>query len=230
MSRSQTTISNRSRGRAISGQRRRERCRHQRLTRHARRAKWRRIRWQRAPWWQKFPLQLIALESHLAAEYHGFVRWRVGDALLYGGEVEVPETGTIRRLTLIFSRAPARWSPIVMADGPVASRHRYRWARPSTLCMWFPRDPDSLRWTLDKGLTGLIDRARVHLLREAWWRMTRRWPAPEIHRPASRPKDMLTPAEARRHERQRCWCGRGRYASCHGAIDSAQERRLLCLA
>src|SRR4051812_6120968 len=157
-----------SRGRRAATAAHRQRRRQRRLGRQARRAKIRHVRWRRAPWWQKFPLQLAALEAGLAIEYQHFERWRTGNALLYGGEVEVPETRARRRVTLIFNRAPARWSPIVMADGPTSSRHRYRWARPSTLCMWYSPDPPSLRWTLDEGLTGLIDRSRVHLLREAW--------------------------------------------------------------
>jgi hypothetical protein len=138
--------------------------------------------------------------------------------------VEVPETGVQRRLTLIFNRLPTRWDPIVVADGPTPSRHRYMWLRPTALCMWYPRDPPVMRWRQrEEGLTGLIDRARVHLLRESWYRATGSWPAPEIHR-ESNPKSKNTDHRRNlRIERQRCWCGLGRYSKCHGVVDPAQE-------
>jgi hypothetical protein len=175
-------------------------------------------------------LQFAALHRNIAPEYGHFRRWRLGDAVLFNGIVVVPETGTTRRVTLIFNRLPTRSAPIVVADGPARSRHRYTWLRPTALCMWYPRDPPAMRWRLQEGITGLIDRARVHLLREAWWRTTSSWPAPDIHREPNAKGKKPSHREVVTYKRQRCWCGRGRYSECHGAIDPAQELAELGLA
>jgi hypothetical protein len=174
----------------------------------------------------KFPLERLVLEGHLPAEYGNFTRRIVGRALLYTGEVEVPEVGA-RTLTIILHDRPSRVSPIVMADGPRTLRHRYRWSRPTSLCLWHPRDGAGLRWTLEDRLVGLIDVARVHLFREAWLRVHGRWPAPEVHLP---PRSSERSRSRRlRDQRVRCWCGRRRYSRCHGAIDAADELRALGL-
>ncbi len=52
--------------------------------------------------------------------------------------------------------------------------------------MWYPKDPPELRWLPEHRLVGLIEVARRHLFREAWWRQTGgeeggEWLGPEIH-------------------------------------------------
>jgi hypothetical protein len=171
------------------------------------------------------------LESGFPEEYANFRRAEIGKALVYSGEVDVGDAGT-RRLALIFPGPPSRVPPIVMADGSHKSRHRYRWSRPTSLCIWYPNDPLPQRWTIPEGLHGLIDRARVHLLKEAWWRVHRRWPSPEVHREPRGSERRITSTDRRRLQRldrQRCWCGRKRYAACHGAIDPEAELRQLGL-
>jgi hypothetical protein len=100
------------------------------------------------------------------------------------------------------------------------------------------RDPGNLRWTINDRLTSLLDLARVHLLKEAWWRVTGRWPSPEVHRdpnefrPSATKKTPTSPrgrARRLRYERRQCWCGAGRYTRCHEALDPAHERWLLGL-
>ncbi len=229
MTHSRTAQRKRSHARQVRVHVHRERARRGHLARRARRARARRVRWHRAPWWYRHPLQFAALHHDIAGEYEHFRRFQVGNAVLFNGVVDVPETGARRRLTLIFSRAPRQGAPIVVVDGPTRSRHRYTWLRPTALCMWYSRDPPAMRWRLREGLTGLIDRARVHLLREAWWRTMASWPAPEVHREPNPPykktsqRTTMTYRIATRYERQRCWCGRGRYWRCHGAIDAGQE-------
>jgi hypothetical protein len=230
MTRRQTAHRKRSHARQVAVRVHRNRARQARLSRQARRVRLRRARWRRAPWWNKHPLQFAALHRNIAPEYGHFRRWRVGDAVLFNGIVVVPETGATRRVTLIFNRLPTRNAPIVVADGPTRSRHRYTWLRPTALCMWYPRDPPAMRWRLQECITGLIDRARVHLLREAWWRTTRSWPAPDIHREPDVKGKKSSHREVVTHERRRCWCGRGRYSECHGAIDPGQELAELGLA
>ena len=115
-------------------------------------------------------------------------RAEIGKALVYSGEVDVGDAGT-RRLALIFPGPPSRVPPIVMADGSRKSRHRYRWSRPTSLCIWYSNDPLPQRWTIQEGLHGLIDRARVHLLKEAWWRVHGHWPSPKSTTSRAAPSD-----------------------------------------
>jgi hypothetical protein len=207
------------------------RVRQRRLARRRRSAAFRRRRWTNAPWWYRHPLEWAALESRFPVEYAGFRRRVIGKAFVYTGRVDVGDAGT-RRLALIFPERPSRVPPIVMADGPRRSRHRYRWARPTSLCIWYPRDPDSQRWTLKEGLHGLVDRARVHLLKEAWWRVHDRWDSPEVHQEPRGTERRVTSSTRRgllRDDRQRCWCARKRYAACHGAINAHDELRQLGL-
>jgi len=58
----------------------------------------------------------------------------------------------------------------ITADGPTESPHRYEPG--GDLCMWRPDAADDGRWTSDEGLWALIQYARVHLFREAYWRAT----------------------------------------------------------
>jgi hypothetical protein len=184
------------------------------------------------PWWQKWPLEFHALFAGLSPEYKHFEVRVVGRALVCNGTVEVDDVGT-RLVTAIFPGRPSRVRPIVMADGPERSRHRFHRYRVSDLCLYFSRDPASLRWTLKQRMTGLLDITRLHLLKEAWWRVTNDWPSAEVHRHpderrCSTGKRDGGGARGRsrhlRHERRACWCGRPRYTRCHGALDMARER------
>jgi hypothetical protein len=188
----------------------------------------RRRRWWARPWWQRFPLQLHLLERHLQAEYPGFERWTVGGALLYGGTVELDTLRRRQRIVCIFSGPPSRITPLVMADGPTESRHRFRWSRPTSLCLWYGRDPPEFRWNLMDGLIGLIDLARLHLIKEAWWRATGQWAGLEWHPLPGPDENHQIPSRksARQRKlqlRQRCWCGRARYSACHKTVSEDDE-------
>jgi hypothetical protein len=220
-----------------------------RKTRHlriyARRAKRRiagnsaRAAWHSRFWWEQRPLELSTLVHELEDAYPDFEAVRVGRAIIFRGDVALDTLGKTRRLVVIFPGPPSRVRPIVMADGPKRSRHRFYWARPSSLCLYYARDDDGLKWTLKDGLAGLIDLARVHLIKEAWWRVTGEWDGYEVHnRPPAgteqkprRPKESGTrlPTEQLRRARVRCWCGKGRYVRCHGVIPAEQERQILGL-
>jgi hypothetical protein len=124
--------------------------------------------------------------------------------------------------------------PIVMADGPRESRHRFGWSRPTSLCLWFARDRPELRWNPKDGLIGLIDLARLHLIKEAWWRATGSWPGLEHHPfPGSNEKRQVSSRSSERRRklliRERCWCGSGRYSGCHEAISQGEELSALRL-
>ena len=163
---------------------------------------------------------------------------RVGRALVVRLMVDLDTLGKTRRLALVFPGPPSRVRPIVMADGPTRSRHRFTWARPTSLCLYYGRDDDGLRWTLSDGAVALTDLARVHLIKEAWWRATGEWDGYEVHRlPAGteqRPRSSTghekKSIDRIRRARIKCWCGVRRYVSCHGAIPSAQELSILGLA
>jgi hypothetical protein len=56
------------------------------------------------------------------------------------------------------------------------------------LCLYFPRDPEERRWTVDQSLLGLFDLARWHLACEHVWRETDVWPTEHArHGEAARP-------------------------------------------
>jgi hypothetical protein len=60
----------------------------------------------------------------------------------------------------------------VHVTGPSDSPHRY----PSgALCMWFPADDASQRWTRHDGPVALVAHILAHLAREEWWRRTGEW-------------------------------------------------------
>lgn len=80
-----------------------------------------------------------------------------------------------RRVEVHFSRITPR-RPVVRADGPPESPHRFS---KDELCMWEPSDPDEQRWVFDDGLPALLGLAATHLFREAWWRETGEWLGPE---------------------------------------------------
>jgi hypothetical protein len=90
----------------------------------------------------------------------------------YSGEVDI-EDYEPRRIRLVFRPTTQIDSnPVITADGPTDSPHRYP---DGELCCWYPKDPAAQRWVWADGLVSLIDQVRVHLLKEAWWRETGEW-------------------------------------------------------
>jgi hypothetical protein len=75
-----------------------------------------------------------------------------------------------RRVRIVF--AGAGDLPSVYADGSAESPHRYR---DGSLCMWYPWDPETARWTRRDGAAALAGHIAAHLLREEWWRTTGEW-------------------------------------------------------
>jgi len=62
--------------------------------------------------------------------------------------------------------------PSVYCDGPADSPHRYG---DGSLCMWYPWDPETARWTRRDGAGPLLGHIAAHLLREEWRRKTGEW-------------------------------------------------------
>jgi hypothetical protein len=216
-----------------AGRRRRRRPNPPLAVRKRRRARQRQDRRPRQ-WWNYAALELDAIEAGLPPEYANFTKRVIGKSLIYNGTVTVPEIGVRRHLAIVLRGPPSRVRPLVFADGPRRSRHRFRWSRPSSLCIWFGPDHETLRWTPRHGLVGLIDLARRHLLQEYWWRAESVWDAPEIHaEPRGSEHRSTRPPRGSgsrwRERRERCWCGRRRYCRCHGAIDAKAELNALGL-
>jgi len=140
------------------------------------------------PWYQDVR-QRVRFERSARTAYPGLRSSSTGRGLnasvTYTVTVDVPEYEP-RRLTISMSNS---FEPIlngVVADGPTDSPHRYPGAK---LCMWYPSDPTDRRWVADDGLRTLIEHARIHLFKEAWWRETREWLGSQAPHRAGEPKN-----------------------------------------
>jgi len=80
-----------------------------------------------------------------------------------------------RQVRIVF--AGRGTAPSVYADGPRKSPHRYD---DGSLCMWYPGDPHTGRWTRRDGAAALLGHITAHLLREVWWRNTGEWVGEEV--------------------------------------------------
>jgi hypothetical protein len=97
-------------------------------------------------------------------------------AVVYTLHVTVPEFNERRRITITLGNRARPLVRSVTADGPTRSPHRYS---DGHLCMWYPDDGPDLVWQPEDGLLSLVQHARVHLFREAYWRRYGEWPGPE---------------------------------------------------
>jgi hypothetical protein len=134
------------------------------------------------PWYGRFADRLD-FEREARSTYE--VKSKVGGGGGYVLHVTVDVPGYQQRLIHIaFDRRHVH-VPRVHADGPMSSKHRYS---DGSLCMWFPPDPEDLKWVRSDGLVALIGYAIAHLFREAWWRETGEWPGPEAPHTTESPK------------------------------------------
>jgi len=130
-------------------------------------------------WYDDFRYRL-RFEGEVRHAYPSIHSSRTGKgktgAIVYTLTVTVPEFDDRRviRITLANTRRP--WLQLLKADGPTDSPHRYA---DGHLCMWHPDDGPDLTWQPDDGLLALVQYARVHLFREAYWRRYRVWPGAE---------------------------------------------------
>lgn len=62
--------------------------------------------------------------------------------------------------------------PWIYVDGPMLSPHRYNVKNKGRirLCMWYPNDPPSQKWSVKDGLLALFGLIRTHLIREGYYR------------------------------------------------------------
>ena len=88
--------------------------------------------------------------------------------------LDVPGVGLVAATLCLPWDAPE--AVVVVADAPSDSPHRYAGGE---LCMWFPADDSSRRWTRHDGIVALAGHVVLHLAREEWWRRTGEWAGDE---------------------------------------------------
>lgn len=99
---------------------------------------------------------------------------------LYCVDIDVPHYET-RNVRIFFAERGTGDAPVILADGPTDSPHRFSDFDRRRLCVWHPEDPRESRWTRQDGLLHLLGLIKWHLFREGWWRDTGRgeWLGPE---------------------------------------------------
>ena len=133
-----------------------------------------------APQHTKTAARLI-FEREARSQFPGLQRVAVPGGFQYVVTLSVPHYEA-RRVRIRF-RANSD-VPVVLADGPDDSPHRYGDGR---LCMWYPDDPVENRWVFEDGLLALIGLVIAHLFREAWWWETGEWVGEEVpHSPQAK--------------------------------------------
>lgn len=195
-----------------------------------------------APWWKHHSLYLRKLFcfANFAPEYSTATVERLKTCIILRCTVKV-DTFCDRKVAIIFGEHPENASPVVMVDGPKKPlRHRYEIFRPTSLCLWYPKDPEGRRWRHTQGLTMLLDLIRIHLFKEATYRLTSEWPWEEVHLEKSHSQSENSPRrESHSHRRRKsiqrhksirkpCWCGsKERYMRCHKTISLENEHALI---
>jgi hypothetical protein len=136
------------------------------------------------PWYEE-ERERILFERDAARYFPTLRRTRTnldgqGPGLLYGVDVDVPHYET-RHVEIFFAARAAGNLPIILADGPTDSPHRFGEFNRRSLCIWWQKDSRELRWAREDGLLHLLGLVKLHLFREAWWRETGRgeWLGPE---------------------------------------------------
>ena len=132
-----------------------------------------------ARWYGAEPAWQVALEASARREYAGQLTYTLAPGrLIYriGLEVvgridPVPITIEFWAIPLYncYGLDPADY-PRVYAEPGAESPHRMH--TDDALCLWYPADPATRRWTADKGLLDLLDIIADHLLYEQHWRAT----------------------------------------------------------
>ncbi|WP_075863058.1 MULTISPECIES: hypothetical protein [unclassified Gordonia (in: high G+C Gram-positive bacteria)] len=99
-------------------------------------------------------------------------------ALGYQVDLDVRGPNDLVLVTVVFYARPAYDTyglhaedyPRVWAELGMPSKHRM--SEDDALCLYYPLDPPSRRWTATKGLNDLLDVTVDHLGYEAYWRAT----------------------------------------------------------
>jgi hypothetical protein len=128
---------------------------------------------KRTPWYHDFRKRL-RFEAAAKREFGEGVRpekigkgWRA--EVIYTLKVSVPEYDERRKITIRLANLADPALIDITVDGPTDSPHR---RGEKGLCLWRYDAPSENQWTPDEGLLALIQYARLHLFREAYWRET----------------------------------------------------------
>ena len=128
------------------------------------------------PAWYAYPAGRVTFIAELRKAGVHAIQTRIdhNDRIHRGGfqvDFTLSVTGLpARHVRVVFAGAGA--VPSAYADGPAESPHRYE---DTSLCMWYPWDPETARWTRRDGAAALLGHITGHLLREEWWRKTGEW-------------------------------------------------------
>lgn len=128
------------------------------------------------PAWYAYPVGRLRFLAELRVRGVGAIQTRISHAeRKHRGGFQVEFTLNVpglppRHVRIVFAGLGS--VPAVYADGPTESPHRYG---DGSLCMWYPWDPETARWTRRDGAGALLGHITAHLLREEWWRKTGEW-------------------------------------------------------
>ena len=129
-------------------------------------------RQKRTPWYHDFRKRL-RFEAGVKREFPDIKDRKIGKGwkakIVYDLMVSVPKYDGRRKITIRLTNFADPSLIGVTVDGSTESPHRYG---STDLCMWRPDAPPERHWTADEGLLALIQYARVHLFREAYWHET----------------------------------------------------------
>lgn len=138
------------------------------------------------PWRGSDPEWVAAFEAGARVRYGlALSRTLVAGRLTYEVAVDVVGRDTPTSVRVEFPRHPDYLTygldpidyPRVFADERLRSPHRMP---DGSLCLYYPGDPASRRWTADKGLEELLRLTARHLFAEDYWRENEEvWPFDE---------------------------------------------------
>lgn len=95
-------------------------------------------------------------------------------ALVYTLNIPLPDQSRTQLVTIKVTGG----DPRVFAHGLKDLRHVNG---DGSLCLWYPTDPPSRRWTHNKGLVSLLDLVALHLYEEDRFKATGTWLGDEVH-------------------------------------------------
>lgn len=83
----------------------------------------------------------------------------------YKLKMDVKHYDVSKGVTILFCRYK-ELDPKVLVKDSLRYKHIYQ---DGSLCMWYPKDPEEMRWVFQDGLLGLLKMIEDHLFKEAWW-------------------------------------------------------------